>query len=56
MLYVYRLFNFFKLYKESKRINLVLGDIVVIVLAIEPKIPRFKPGRGRRIFKSDINP
>jgi hypothetical protein len=30
-----------------------LGGLVVIVLAIGPKVHGFKPGRGRHIFKGD---
>jgi hypothetical protein len=33
-----------------------LGGLVVTVLAIEPKIRGFKPGRRQWIFKSDKNP
>jgi hypothetical protein len=33
----------------------VLGGIVIIVLAIGPKVRGFKPSRGRYIFKGDIN-
>jgi hypothetical protein len=43
--------------KSNKRINRVdLGGLVVIVLAVGPKVGGFKAGRGRRIFKSDKNP
>jgi hypothetical protein len=36
--------------------EVVLGDIMVIVLAIVPKVRGFKPDRGRWIFKGDKNP
>jgi hypothetical protein len=32
-----------------------LGGLVVIVLAIGPKVIDFKPGRGRWIFEGDRN-
>jgi hypothetical protein len=35
---------------------IVLGGLVVIVLAIGPKIRGFQPGRGRWIFKGGKNP
>jgi hypothetical protein len=34
----------------------VLGGVTVIVLAIEPNVRGFKPGRERWNFKSDKNP
>jgi hypothetical protein len=34
----------------------VLGGLVIIVLAIGPKVSGFKAGRGRWIFKDDKNP
>jgi hypothetical protein len=36
--------------------DVVPGGLVVIVLAIGPKVRGFKPGRGRLIFKRDKNP
>jgi hypothetical protein len=36
--------------------ELALGGIVVIVLAIGPNVRRFKPGRGRWIFKDCKHP
>jgi hypothetical protein len=33
-----------------------LGGLVVIVLAVEPKVCVFKPNRGRWIFKGNKNP
>jgi hypothetical protein len=36
----------FKVYK------VVLGGLVVTLLAIGPKVPRFKPGRGRWILRA----
>jgi hypothetical protein len=33
-----------------------LGDLVVIVLAIRPRVRGFKPGQGRSIIKGDKNP
>jgi hypothetical protein len=33
-----------------------LGDVLVIVIAIGPKVRGFNPGRGRWIFKGDNNP
>jgi hypothetical protein len=35
---------------------IVLGDLVVVVLAIRPKVRGFKRGRRRRIFVDDTNP
>jgi hypothetical protein len=40
----------------SKRYFVVLGNGIVIVLATEPKIRGFKPGRQRWIFRGDTNP
>jgi hypothetical protein len=37
-------------------LSVVLGGVVVIVLAIEPKARTFKPGRERCIFKGDKIP
>jgi hypothetical protein len=36
--------------------EVVLGGLVVSVLAIGPKVRRYKPGRGRWTFKADKNP
>jgi hypothetical protein len=36
--------------------EVILGGLVVIVLAIRPKVGGFKPGWGRWIFKGDKNP
>jgi hypothetical protein len=33
-----------------------LGGVVFSVLAIKPKVHRFKPGRRQWIFKGDKNP
>jgi hypothetical protein len=45
---------------KTTRINILvdfaLAGIVVIMLAIGPKVRGFKPGRGRRIFKGDESP
>jgi hypothetical protein len=42
---------------ETVRIfDIAFGAILVIVLAIGPKIPRFKLGQGRWIFKGDKTP
>jgi hypothetical protein len=34
----------------------VLGGVMVIVLVTGPKVPGFKPGREKWIFKGDKNP
>jgi hypothetical protein len=34
---------------------IVLGGVIVIVLAIGPKVRELKPGRKRWIFKADKN-
>jgi hypothetical protein len=39
-----------------RRAGVVLGGLVVIVLAIGPKVHGFKPGRERWLFKGDKNP
>jgi hypothetical protein len=44
------------LYKQYTIRRLVtLGSLVVIVVAIGPKVLDFKPGRGRWIYKGDKN-
>jgi hypothetical protein len=40
----------------SNQTQVALGDLVLIVLAIEPKIRGFKAGRRRWIFKGDKGP
>jgi hypothetical protein len=40
-------------FRSSKVYRIVLGGKVVSVLAILPKVRRFKPGRGQWIFKDD---
>jgi hypothetical protein len=37
-------------------LEIVLGSVMVIVLAIAPKARGFKPGRERWIFKTEKNP
>jgi hypothetical protein len=41
--------------KHSRNLHsfVVLGGLLVIVIAIEPKVRGFKPDRGRWIFKGD---
>jgi hypothetical protein len=36
--------------------QVILGGVMVIVLAIGPKVREFKPGRERWMFKGDKNP
>jgi hypothetical protein len=43
-------------YMEPKLYFVALGGLVVSVLATEPKVCGFNPGRGRWIFKGDKNP
>jgi hypothetical protein len=39
-----------------RRLRVVLGGLMVIVLGIGSKVRRLKPGRGQWIFKGDRNP
>jgi hypothetical protein len=36
-------------------VEVILSGLMVKVLAIGPKVRGFKPGRGRRIYKSNKN-
>jgi hypothetical protein len=41
---------------QEPNYSVILSGVVVIVLAIGPKVREFKPGWGQWIFKSDKNP
>jgi hypothetical protein len=42
--------------RSNKLLELVVGGLVVIMLAIGRKVRGFKPRRGRWIFKDDNSP
>jgi hypothetical protein len=41
---------------KSNVLQVVFGGVIVIALAIGPKVHRFKPGHEQRVFKGDKNP